>query len=57
MSTSYGAVVDRRENWRLITSALSHTDPLHLSLNTASIFALASMVEEHYGYTKQARNI
>src|SRR5687767_8287504 len=38
--------------WRLVTSILPHVDPVHLLFNLYWLWALGSLVEEHFGHAR-----
>lgn len=46
---SYALVVDQGEGWRMITSAFTHLDLLHLGMNMAGLWSLGSELEPAAG--------
>ena len=49
LGMSYHTVFNRREYQRILTSAFTHVEPMHLLMNMVSLYNVGSFVESYFG--------
>ncbi|MBQ9424713.1 MAG: rhomboid family intramembrane serine protease [Erysipelotrichaceae bacterium] len=49
LGMSYHLVFNRKEYRRILTSAFTHVDPMHLLMNMVSLYNVGSFVESYFG--------
>ncbi len=54
LGMSYHTVFNRKEYRRILTSAFTHAEPLHLIMNMISLYNVGSFVEGYFGTWRMA---